>query len=90
MVPMPSVNLLAYPSGLDPSKQTPHANAALSRARHLLHLKSESIHINREAVADAEIPVMLYAVGKDSSVIPIPATLSAKAEKSMQAAPPVW
>tara|TARA_X000000950_G_scaffold241637_1_gene295380 strand:+ start:7489 stop:9003 length:1515 start_codon:yes stop_codon:yes gene_type:complete len=32
-------------------------------------LESESIHIMREAVANAENPVMLYSVGKDSSVM---------------------
>ena len=33
------------------------------------HLESESIDILREAVAGAERPVMLYSVGKDSSVL---------------------
>jgi len=32
-------------------------------------LESESIHILREAVAESERPVMLYSVGKDSSVM---------------------
>ncbi len=32
-------------------------------------LEAESIHIMREAVANAENPVMLYSVGKDSSVM---------------------
>ncbi len=32
-------------------------------------LEAESIHIMREAVAHAEKPVMLYSVGKDSSVM---------------------
>ncbi len=32
-------------------------------------LEAESIHIMREAVASAENPVMLYSVGKDSSVM---------------------
>lgn len=36
---------------------------------HLRHLEAESIHIIREAVAEAENPVMLYSVGKDSSVM---------------------
>jgi sulfate adenylyltransferase subunit 2 len=36
---------------------------------HLEHLEAESIHIMREAVAEAERPVMLYSVGKDSSVM---------------------
>jgi sulfate adenylyltransferase subunit 2 len=36
---------------------------------HLKRLEAESIHILREAVAEAENPVMLYSVGKDSSVM---------------------
>lgn len=36
---------------------------------HLKQLESESIHIIREAVAEAENPVMLYSIGKDSSVM---------------------
>ncbi|MGA8370005.1 MAG: sulfate adenylyltransferase subunit CysD [Acidimicrobiales bacterium] len=40
--------------------------------RHLTHLEqleAESIHIIREAVAESERPVMLYSIGKDSSVM---------------------
>jgi sulfate adenylyltransferase subunit 2 len=36
---------------------------------HLQHLEAESIHIMREVVAEAEKPVMLYSIGKDSSVM---------------------
>lgn len=36
---------------------------------HLKMLEYESIHIMREAVAEAENPVMLYSIGKDSSVM---------------------
>ena len=36
---------------------------------HLDDLEAESIHILREVVAEAERPVMLYSVGKDSSVM---------------------
>lgn len=36
---------------------------------HLKRLEAESIDIIREAVAEAENPVMLYSVGKDSSVM---------------------
>ncbi len=36
---------------------------------HLQRLEAESIHILREAVAQAERPVMLYSIGKDSSVM---------------------
>jgi sulfate adenylyltransferase subunit 2 len=36
---------------------------------HLELLEAESIHIIREAVAESERPVMLYSVGKDSTVM---------------------
>src|SRR5882672_9538019 len=36
---------------------------------HLAHLESEAIFIFREAIADAENPVLLYSIGKDSSVL---------------------
>jgi sulfate adenylyltransferase subunit 2 len=36
---------------------------------HLAHLEAEAIHIMREVVAEAEKPVMLYSIGKDSSVM---------------------
>ena len=34
---------------------------------HLQRLEAEAIHIMREVVAEAENPVMLYSVGKDSA-----------------------
>ncbi|MEC7952593.1 MAG: sulfate adenylyltransferase subunit CysD, partial [Pseudomonadota bacterium] len=36
---------------------------------HLQRLEAESIHIMREVVAEAEKPVMLYSIGKDSAVM---------------------
>jgi sulfate adenylyltransferase subunit 2 len=36
---------------------------------HLERLEAESIHIMREVVAEADHPVMLYSIGKDSSVM---------------------
>ncbi|AUW58584.1 sulfate adenylyltransferase subunit CysD [Sphingobium sp. SCG-1] len=36
---------------------------------HLERLEAESIHILREVVAEADRPVMLYSVGKDSAVM---------------------
>jgi sulfate adenylyltransferase subunit 2 len=39
------------------------------RLTHLQRLEAESIHILREVVAQAERPVMLYSIGKDSSVM---------------------
>jgi sulfate adenylyltransferase subunit 2 len=36
---------------------------------HLERLEAESIHVFREVVAECENPVMLYSIGKDSSVM---------------------
>ena len=36
---------------------------------HLDRLEAESVHIMRETVAEAERPVMLYSIGKDSAVM---------------------
>jgi len=41
----------------------------MTRLTHLQRLEAESIQIFREAVAESERPVMLYSVGKDSSVM---------------------
>ncbi|MDX2676718.1 sulfate adenylyltransferase subunit CysD [Streptomyces soliscabiei] len=43
--------------------------ASVQKLTHLQRLEAESIHIMREAVAESERPVMLYSVGKDSSVM---------------------
>jgi sulfate adenylyltransferase subunit 2 len=45
-----------------------HAPATPSLT-YLEQLEAESIHIIREAVAETENPVMLYSIGKDSSVL---------------------
>jgi len=39
------------------------------RITNLQALEAESLHILREVVAEFEHPVMLYSVGKDSSVM---------------------
>ncbi len=44
-------------------------NAARSRLGHLQLLEAESIHIIREVASEFERPVMLYSIGKDSSVM---------------------
>ena len=41
----------------------------MNQLSHLKRLEAESIHIMREVAAEAENPVMLYSVGKDSSVM---------------------
>jgi sulfate adenylyltransferase subunit 2 len=40
-----------------------------SRLSHLRQLEAESIHIIREVAAEFENPVMMYSIGKDSSVM---------------------
>ena len=52
----------------DTLKDSAMANAQPSLT-HLQRLEAESIHIIREVVAEAERPVMLYSVGKDSAVM---------------------
>jgi sulfate adenylyltransferase subunit 2 len=42
---------------------------APQRLTHLQRLEAESIHILREVVAEADRPVMLYSIGKDSAVM---------------------
>jgi sulfate adenylyltransferase subunit 2 len=41
----------------------------ISALTHLDRLEAEAIHIMREVVAEAERPVMLYSIGKDSAVM---------------------
>ena len=67
---MPSVSLLAYPAVLDLTKQLDRTRSVRAgTTSHLKRLEAESIHIMREAVAEAENPAMLYSVGKDSGVM---------------------
>jgi sulfate adenylyltransferase subunit 2 len=50
--------------------QSPHVTLnAPPRLSHLRLLEAESIHILREVASEFERPVMLYSVGKDSSVM---------------------
>ena len=45
------------------------SNMSSYNLTHLKQLEAESIHIIREVVAESQNPVMLYSVGKDSSVM---------------------
>src|SRR4029450_5856992 len=67
-VPLPSSNLGIAPP---PVPGVAERTGALSTPRfdHLRALEAESIHILREVVAEFERPVMLYSIGKDSSVL---------------------
>ncbi len=48
---------------------TPDQIRAPSALTHLERLEAESIHILREVVAEADKPVLLYSIGKDSAVM---------------------
>src|SRR5438270_11669189 len=52
-----------------PSNGGGQATVVPRRLNHLRALESESIHILREAAAEFARPVMLYSIGKDSSVM---------------------
>ena len=54
------------PTGLSLSGNT---KPDLAPSPHLKRLEAESIHILREAVAEAQNPVMMYSIGKDSGVM---------------------
>lgn len=63
-------NITLSASAYLPTLNLPATTARqLAATPHLARLEAESIHIIREAVAEAENPVMLYSVGKDSSVM---------------------
>src|SRR5215467_970087 len=49
--------------------ETSSSLGAVKKLTHLQRLEAESIHIMREVVAECENPVMLYSIGKDSSVM---------------------
>jgi sulfate adenylyltransferase subunit 2 len=53
----------------NPAEFLPRPAPAPARLTHLQRLEAESIHIMREIAAEAENPVMMYSIGKDSSVL---------------------
>ena len=54
---------------VDPTKTTFTKSFSLKQNSYLSDLEAESIHIIREVVSETKNPVMLYSVGKDSSVM---------------------
>jgi len=65
---------LGSPSPIAPppsirSAPTVRAERTTMPLTHLQRLEAESIHIMREVVSEADKPVMLYSVGKDSAVM---------------------
>jgi sulfate adenylyltransferase subunit 2 len=61
------VDWLAYVS--PPPAIDAHTRRSGPVSAHLHRLEAESIHIIREAVAEAQNPAMLYSIGKDSAVM---------------------
>ena len=59
---------LASPGGAGLSNPE-HVTRIPMTLTHLQRLEAESIHIMREVVAEADNPVMLYSIGKDSAVM---------------------
>ncbi len=61
------------PIAMSPSSPPLHSLTTSQPDRHTLthlqRLEAESIHIMREVVAEADKPVMLYSIGKDSAVM---------------------
>ena len=51
------------------TNSVPPARVSAPRLNHLRLLEAESIHILREVASEFERPVMLYSIGKDSSVM---------------------
>jgi len=60
-MPVAETDSRTHPNGATP--------ASPSRLNHLRLLEAESIHILREVASEFERPVMLYSIGKDSSVM---------------------
>lgn len=61
--------MTAYPAKLAINKNAARPAHVADGNSHLDRLEAESIHIMREVLAQAENPVMLYSVGKDSAVM---------------------
>lgn len=60
----------AYPATLNSSDMhRRQSDVDFEQSGHLKRLEAESIHIIREAIAEAQNPAMLYSVGKDSGVM---------------------
>ncbi len=57
------------PPGGGLSRFNPERTSVTTTLTHLQRLEAESIHIMREVVAEADKPVMLYSIGKDSAVM---------------------
>ena len=62
--------LAATPKAADPYAAVPaQPRSSTMSLNHLARLEAEAIHIFREVHAEAERPVLLYSIGKDSAVL---------------------
>ena len=61
--------MAAYMSGRSSDPPDPSATVTSPLPPHLRQLEAEAIFILREVAAEFERPVMLYSIGKDSSVM---------------------
>jgi sulfate adenylyltransferase subunit 2 len=66
-----ALSVLASPSVIHAAAAPPFSRVEgiPMQLTHLQRLEAESIHIMREVVAEADKPVMLYSIGKDSAVM---------------------
>jgi sulfate adenylyltransferase subunit 2 len=62
-------NYIFQTTEIDPTKTIFTKSFSLKQNSYLSDLEAESIHIIREVVSETKNPVMLYSVGKDSSVM---------------------
>lgn len=63
------MRLLYYPASLNTLAKNRTMTMSTYSLTHLQQLEAESIHIIREVAAEFDNPVMLYSIGKDSSVM---------------------
>ena len=61
--------IASAPVAASASSTFPHESTPIATPSHLDRLEAESLHILREVAAGFRNPVMLYSVGKDSSVL---------------------
>src|SRR5579884_668346 len=60
---------MSHSTAIDANEQEKTQEAVPLRLSHLKTLEAESIHILREVAAEFQKPVMMYSIGKDSSVM---------------------
>ena len=65
----PPATARAAPTRRAPDREPATGTPPLTVLPHLRRLESESIHILREVASELRRPVMLYSIGKDSSVM---------------------